>query len=60
MLGMNADQNSVQFSQMGSLTSVKTIHTGLQVTAADQVETILEPLETTSLIDMAEMRTVPM
>ena len=60
MLGMNADQNSVQFSPTGRLTSVKTIHTGLRVTAAGQVETIIEPLETTSLIDMAEMRTVPM
>ena len=60
MLGMNADQNSVQFSPTGSLVSVKTIHTGLRVISPDQVETIIEPLETTSLIDIAEMRTVPM
>lgn len=60
MLGMNADQNSIQFSPTGTLLSVKTIHTGLRVISAAQVETIIEPLETTSLIDIAEMRTVPM
>jgi len=60
MLGMNADQNSVQFSPAGLLTSVKTIHTGIRVVSADRVETILEPLETTSLIDISGMRTVPM
>ena len=60
MLGMNADQNSIQFSSTGRLKSVKTIHTGLRVYSADQVETIIEPLETTSLIDISEMRTVPM
>jgi hypothetical protein len=60
MLGMNADQNSVQFSPSGTLSSVKTIHTGLRVIAADQSETVIEPLETTSLIDSSEMRTVPM
>jgi len=60
MLGMNADQNSIQFSPTGTLKSVKTIHTGLRVMSADKVETVLEPLETTSLIDITEMRTVPM
>jgi hypothetical protein len=60
MLGMNADQSSVQFSPAGSLISVKTVHTGIRVLAADHVETIIEPLETTSLIDSAQMRTVPM
>jgi len=60
MLGMNADQNSIQFSPTGTLKSVKTIHTGLRVISAAQVETIIEPLETTSLIDISEMRTVPM
>jgi hypothetical protein len=39
---------------------MKTIHTGLRVIASDKVETIIEPLETTSLIDISEMRTVPM
>jgi hypothetical protein len=60
MLGMNADQNSVQFNPAGLLTSVKTIHTGIRVVSAEHVETIIEPLETTSLIEMSEMRTVPM
>jgi hypothetical protein len=60
MLGMNADQNSIQFSPTGTLTSVKTIHTGLRVISAELVATIIEPLETTSLIDITEMRTVPM
>jgi len=57
---MNADQNSVQFSPTGRLISVKTIHTGVRVISADQVETTIEPLETTSLVDISEMRTVPM
>ena len=60
MVGMNADQNSVQFSPAGKLSSVKTIHTGIRVMVTDQVEKIIEPLETTSLIDISEMRTVPM
>jgi hypothetical protein len=60
MLGMNADQNSVRFSPAGSLISVKAVHTGIRVFAADHVETIIEPLETTSLIEIAPMRTVPM
>jgi hypothetical protein len=60
MIGMNADQNSVQFSPAGKLCSVKTIHTGIRVMVADQVEKTIEPFETTSLIDISEMRTVPM
>jgi len=60
MLGMNADQNSVRFNPAGSLSSVKTVHTGIRVVAANHVETVIEPLETTSLIDVAQMRTVPM
>ncbi len=60
MLGMNADQNSIRFSSAGKLSSVKTIHTGIRVIAGDQIETLIEPLETTSLIEMSVMRTVPM
>ena len=60
MIGMNADQNSVQFSPAGKLCSLKTIHTGIRVMVADRVEKTIEPLETTSLIDISEMRTVPM
>jgi hypothetical protein len=59
-LGMNADLNSIQFSPSGLLNSVKTIHTGIQVFAGDKLKTTLEPLETASLIDIEEMRTVPM
>jgi len=60
MLGMTADKNSVQFSPAGHLKSVKTIHTGLRVVSTAQVEMIIEPLETASLIEMTSMRTVPM
>ena len=60
MLGMNADRSSIQFSPTGSLNSVKTIHTGIRVISSNQVETTLEPVETTSLIDITEMRTIPM
>ena len=60
MVGMNADQSSVRFTPAGTLSSVKTVHTGIRVVAPDHAETIIEPLETTSLIDSAQMRTVPM
>lgn len=60
MVGMHADQNSVQFSANGDLTSLKTVHTGVRVKVADGSEVVMEPLETTSLIDIEEMRTVPM
>ncbi|CAA6694996.1 MULTISPECIES: hypothetical protein [unclassified Lentimonas] len=60
MVGMHADQNSVQFAPNGELLSLKTVHTGVRVQASDAAEVVMEPLETTSLIDMEEMRTVPM
>ena len=60
MVGMHADQNSVQFAPNGELLSLKTVHTGVRVQAGDAAEVVMEPLETTSLIDMEEMRTVPM
>ena len=60
VMGMNADQNSVQFSPAGRLISVKTIHTGLRVVVAGQDELRIEPWETASLIDDAGLRTVPM
>lgn len=60
MVGMHADRNSVQFSPSGELLSVKTVHTGVRVRATDGTEHVMEPLETESLIDMEEMRTVPM
>lgn len=60
MMGMNADQNSIQFTPDGTLSSVKTTHTGLRVRVAGQPEMTIEPFETTSLIDDEGMRTVPM
>jgi len=62
MLGMNADQNSVQFSEAGKLTSIKTVHTGLRAMESeeDYAEIMIEPMEAPSLIDMAQMRTIPM
>jgi len=59
MLGMNADMNSVQFNPNGTLRSVKTIHTGLRVLDRGR-ESVIEPLETTSLVNLNGMRTVPM
>ncbi|MDQ8204147.1 hypothetical protein [Pelagicoccus sp. SDUM812003] len=61
MLGMNADQNSVQFAEDGSLRSLKTIHTGLRVRLPEAVgEMTIEPLEAASYIDVTDTRTVPM
>jgi len=60
IIGMHADQNSLQFSSGGTLLSVKTVHTGIRVAGGDGTETRIEPLETESLIDMEQMRTVPM
>lgn len=60
MLGMNADKNSIQFSPTGSVLSLKTIHSGIRVLTPEKLETIIEPLETSSLIDISGMRTVPM
>ncbi|WP_269523910.1 hypothetical protein [Coraliomargarita parva] len=60
IIGMHADQNSVQFSPEGTLVSVKTVHTGIRVAGPGKVETRIEPLEAASLIDIEQMRTVPM
>jgi len=59
MVGMNADLNSVQFTPDGRLRSVKTIHTGLRVLSGG-AESVIEPLETSSLINLNGLRTVPM
>ena len=59
MVGMTADLNSVQFCPKGTLRSLKTIHTGLRVLNGE-VEAIVEPLETSSLINLSGRRTVPM
>jgi len=60
MLGMNADINSVQFTPEGVLSSLKTIHSGVKVINEQMEETVIEPVETESLIEMTQMRTVPM
>ncbi|WP_309397674.1 hypothetical protein [Cerasicoccus maritimus] len=61
MLGMNADQNSVQFSPEGALLSLKTVHTGICVASEEgETYTNIEPYEAASLIDIEQMRTVPM
>ncbi len=59
MVGMNADQNSIQFTPDGKLSSVKTTHTGLRVTPANGTEYTIEPFETISRIDDEGTRTVP-
>ena len=61
MLGMNADQNSVRFSEEGQIVSVKTIHSGVRAISADlSTQLTIEPLVTASLIDVRDKRTVPM
>ncbi|MBC2603474.1 hypothetical protein [Puniceicoccus vermicola] len=60
MIGMNADQNSVQFDPEGNLISVKTVHTGIKVIEEDGSLRQIEPVEAPSLIDIFEMRTVSM
>jgi len=59
MVGMTADLNSVQWCPKGTLRSLKTIHTGLRVRNGE-VEAVVEPLETASLINLNGRRTVPM
>jgi hypothetical protein len=60
IIGMHADQNSVQFHPDGSLAAVKTIHTGIRAVDQAGTETILQPHEAESYIDPSQMRTVPM
>lgn len=60
MVGMNADQNSIQFSPEGTLTSLKTVHTGVQVVSETGEFHVIEPYEAAGLIDADQTRTVPM
>ncbi|MBC2607294.1 hypothetical protein [Pelagicoccus albus] len=60
MVGINSDQSSVRFDTDGTLTSLKTIHTGIRAVATDNSVTVIEPFEAPSLIEMTEMRTIPM
>lgn len=59
IIGMHADQNSVQFSQNGKLLSIKTIHTGICAVNKNGEEYIVEPYEADSLIDPSQKRTFP-
>ncbi|MCH8476191.1 MAG: hypothetical protein LAT55_13300 [Opitutales bacterium] len=60
IIGMHADQNSVQFSPAGLLTAVTTIHTGLQVETPLGEKIGIEPYEIESYIDPSQLSTVPM
>lgn len=60
IIGMHADQNSVQFNEVGRLVSMKTVHTGIRVVTATGARQVIEPLEVKSYIDIEQMRTVPM
>lgn len=60
IIGMHADQNSIQFTSAGELASIKTIHTGVQVTGEDGVPRLIEPYEAASFTDPTQLRTVPM
>ena len=60
IIGMHADQNSVQFSPTGALTAVSTIHSGVVAVLPSGVEYRIEPYEQESYIDPAQWSTVPM
>jgi hypothetical protein len=60
IIGMHADNNSVQFSPEGKLTAITTIHTGIHVVGPDGKEIDIEPYEAPSHIDPEQLRTVPM
>jgi hypothetical protein len=58
VIGMHADQNSVQFGPAGELLSLKSLATGITATGPDGTQTRLEPLELESLLDSADTRIV--
>jgi len=58
VIGMHADQNSVQFSPSGELISLKSLASGITATAQDGTQTQLKPLELESLLDASDMRIV--
>tara|TARA_B100001971_G_scaffold166422_1_gene157335 strand:+ start:298 stop:1299 length:1002 start_codon:yes stop_codon:yes gene_type:complete len=60
IIGMHADQNSLQFCPTGQLSAITTIHTGIHVVGPDGKETDIEPYEAPSYIDPEQLRTVPM
>lgn len=60
VIGMHADLNSVQFSPVGELLSLKSLATGITATGTDGTQTRLEPLVLESLLDASDTRIVPL
>lgn len=58
VIGMHADQNSVQFTPSGELLSLRSLATGIAATGPDGRQTRLEPLELESLLDASETRII--
>ena len=58
IIGMHADQNSVQFGPTGELLSLKSLATGITATGPDGTQTRLEPLELESQLDTSDTRIV--
>ena len=58
IIGMHADQNSVQFSPTGELLSLKSLATGITATGPDGTQTRLAPLELESLLDSSDTRII--
>lgn len=59
-LGIHADENSLMFAPDGELISLKTTHTGISVRHENGIDIKVEPYEVISIIDDAEMTTVPL
>lgn len=60
IIGMHADQNSVQFSPSGDLIAVSTLHSGVRATLSSGEEYRIQPFERESYIDPSQLTTVPM
>jgi len=58
VIGMHADQNSVQFSPSGELLSLKSLATGITATSPDGTQSRLAPLVLESLLDSSDTRIV--
>lgn len=58
VMGMHADQNSVQFSPAGEIKSLKSLATGIIATGPDGTQTEFKPLELESLLDSSDTRII--
>ena len=58
IIGMHADQNSVQFGPDGELISLKSLATGISAIGPDGTQSRLEPLVLESLLNSADTRIV--